>query len=511
MLIANRIVFVTQNLYAMENFTPEDLDFMRQRGSNPETVQHQLDAFKKGFEFADLDRAATIGDGILQLDDDTIEELVADYEDMVSDKKVVKFVPASGAASRMFKELYTYLSDESAEVRERALSFLNELPRFPFYEALREAMAKDGYVLADEVEKQNYSLIVRYLLMPEGLNYGANPKGLLLFHRYEDRVRTAVEEHLVEAALYARNERECYLHFTVSPQHQAGFEALLKEMVPVYELRYGVTYHIDFSIQDPATDTVAVEFDNTPFREENGQLLFRPAGHGALIHNLSRLDADVVFVKNIDNVITEDKVETTVQYKKALAAYLLQLQARTFSYLEALESEEVDNMMLCEMLDFAETELMISMDEEFDTETLRDRLNRPIRVCGMVKNEGEPGGGPFWVLDADGNASLQIVESSQIDKNNPEQMDILTKATHFNPVDMVCGLKNYKGERFDLLQYVDPETGFISTKSYGDRTLKAMELPGLWNGAMSDWITIFVEVPIATFNPVKTVFDLLKR
>lgn len=495
----------------MEKFTPEDLEFMCQRGSNPETVQQQLETFQRGFDFADLDRAATIGDGILQLDEDLMEELVADYDDMIEGHKVVKFVPASGAASRMFKELYEYLSVDTADVRERALAFLRELPRFPFYEALEKVLDKDGYVLREEVNNGNYMLIVRYLLMPEGLNYGANPKGLLFFHRYEDKIRTAVEEHLVEAALYARNGRTCYLHFTVSPQHQAGFESLLKEVVPAYELHYGVTYEIDFSVQDPATDTVAAELDNTPFRDENGNLLFRPAGHGALIHNLSNMDADVVFVKNIDNVITEDKIAPTVNYKKALAAYMLQLQAKTFSYLEQLETDDIDNMMLCEMLDFAETELMIAMDEEFDTETLRERLNRPIRVCGMVKNEGEPGGGPFWVLDAEGNASLQIVESSQIDKHNPEQMEILTKATHFNPVDMVCGLKNYKGERFDLTQYVDPETGFISSKSYGDRTLKAMELPGLWNGAMSDWITIFVEVPVATFNPVKTVFDLLKR
>jgi len=495
----------------MTSFTPQDLEQMRQRGSNPETVQQQLDAFQKGFDFAELDRAATVGDGIVQLDDEFMEELVADYEDMIGNKKVVKFVPASGAASRMFKELFEYLSVDTPEVQEKGVAFLQKLPRFPFYEALAAALAKDGYDLSEEVEKQNYKLVVRYLLMPEGLNYGNNPKGLLLFHRYEDKIRTAVEEHLVEAALYGKNEDVCYLHFTVSPQHQAGFEQLLKQVVPLYELHYGVTYKIDFSVQDPATDTVAAELDNTPFRDENGNLLFRPAGHGALIHNLSNIDADVVFVKNIDNVITEDKVDVTVQYKKALAAYLLQLQAKTFSYLEQLEADEVDNMMICEILDFAETELMISMEEEFDTETLFDRLNRPIRVCGMVKNEGEPGGGPFWVLDADGEASLQIVESSQIDKNNPEQMEILTKATHFNPVDMVCGLKNYKGERFDLTQYVDPEMGFISSKSYGDRTLKAMELPGLWNGAMSDWITIFVEVPIATFNPVKTVFDLLKR
>ncbi|MCQ2283910.1 MAG: DUF4301 family protein [Bacteroidales bacterium] len=495
----------------MMNFTSEDLEYMRQRGSNPDNVQQQLENFQKGFDFAQLDRAATIGDGIVQLDADLLEELVADYDDALQDKKVVKFVPASGAASRMFKELYSYLSEDTPEIEAKALSFLDKLPKFPFYEALSEALAKDGYDIATEMGQHNYKRVVSYLLNPEGLNYGNNPKGLLLFHRYEDKIRTAVEEHLVEGALYAQNKGVCFLHFTVSPQHQAGFEKLLEEMVPLYEQQYKVKYHIDFSVQDPATDTVAAELDNTPFRDENGRLLFRPAGHGALIYNLNRLDADVVFVKNIDNVITENRVDPTVTYKKALASYLMQLQSRTFAYLRELDEGNVDTMMLCEMLDFAESELMISMEEDFTPETLHERLNRPIRICGMVKNEGEPGGGPFWVMDADDNASLQIVESSQINKQDSEQMDIMTHATHFNPVDMVCGLKNYKGEKFDLLDYVDPETGFISSKSYGDRTLKAQELPGLWNGAMSDWITIFVEVPIETFNPVKTVFDLLKR
>ncbi|MCR4680775.1 MAG: DUF4301 family protein [Bacteroidales bacterium] len=492
-------------------FSSQDLDFMRQRGSNPEEVQHQLDIFAKGFDFARLDRAATPGDGILQLDDEATEELVADYGQMLEGKKVVKFVPASGAASRMFKELYSYLTDDSEETRGKALKFVDSLPRYPFYEALKQVVAKNGHDLETEARAGNYKLIVSALLNNEGLNYGNQPKGLLLFHRYADKIRTAVEEHLVEAARYACVDGQCYLHFTVSPQHQAGFEALLASVLPKYEQQYNVHYHIDFSIQDPATDTVAAELDNSPFRDEHGQLLFRPAGHGALIYNLNRLDADIVFVKNIDNVITEDKVETTVRYKKVIAAYLLQLQNRVNQYLKVLEAGNVDPMTLMEMLDFAETNLMIPMEEDMDADRLYELLNRPIRVCGMVKNEGEPGGGPFWVLDANDNASLQIVESSQIDKKNPQQMDIMSHATHFNPVDMVCALKNYKGERFDLLQYVDPETGFISSKSYGDRTLKALELPGLWNGAMANWITIFVEVPIQTFNPVKTVFDLLRR
>ena len=500
-----------KNIMAMTEFTPQDLDFMRHRGSDPAIVEHQLECFCKGFDFANLDRAATLDDGILRLDSDVVEELCEDYPHLLAGKKVLKFVPASGAASRMFKELYSYLSDDAPATQQKALDFLDKLPKFPFYEALSDALAKDGHDMAAEIQARNYKLIIRYLLEPEGLNYGNQPKGLLLFHRYPDKIRTAVEEHLVEAALYACNDGECHLHFTVSPQHQAGFEALLAKMVPLYEQQYGVKYHIDFSIQDPATDTVAAELDNSPFRDENGNLLFRPAGHGALIHNMDKLDADLVFVKNIDNVITEERVGPTVRYKKALAAHLLQLQARTFQYLRLLEAGEVDDMMLCEILDFAETDLMISLGEDVTREMLYEKLNRPIRLCGMVKNEGEPGGGPFWVTNAEGETSLQIVESSQIDKKNPAQMDIMTHATHFNPVDMVCGLKDYNGHHFDLARYVDPDTGFISSKSYGDRTLKALELPGLWNGAMSRWITIFVEVPIETFNPVKTVFDLLRR
>lgn len=487
------------------------MNYIRQRGSDPNGVYKQLEDFERGFAFANLECAATVGDGILQLDDDLVDELLADYENMKSGKKIVKFVPASGAASRMFKELYTYLSEDSEDVRKKAVAFLHDLRKYPFYEALKSCMQQRGYDLEQEIINENYKLVVGCLLNSDGLNYGNNPKGLLQFHKYSDFVRTPVEEHLVEAALYAATDGHCYLHFTVSPQHLDGFKQLLDRVVPAYQEKYGVTYHIDFSIQNPATDTVAVELDNTPFRDENGHLLFRPAGHGALIHNLNELDADVVFVKNIDNVITEDRVAPTVRYKKTLAAYLLQLQSRAFQYLKVLEQGPVDNMLLCEILDFAETELMISLDDDFSQEMLMERLNRPMRVCGMVKNEGEPGGGPFWVFNAEGNGSLQIVESSQVDKNNQLQFDIMQHATHFNPVDMVCSLTNYKGEHFNLLQYVDENAGFISCKSYGDRTLKAMELPGLWNGAMSDWITIFVEVPIETFNPVKTVFDLLKR
>ncbi len=484
---------------------------MKQRGSDPDNVRHQLACFEQGFDYARLDRAATLNDGIVSWDEETVEELASDYPHAIEGCKVMKFVPASGAASRMFKSLYDYLEAKDAPTVAKATEFLHQLDQYPFYEALVEVLRRDGYDWKQLQQNNDYKCVIRYLLDPIGLNYGSQAKGLLPFHRYGELVRTALEEHLVEAALYAQNQGQCNLHVTVSPQHWIGFEALLREVTPAYGQRFHVKYHAELSIQDSATDTVAAELDNSPFRDEEGQLLFRPAGHGALIYNLNKLDADLVFVKNIDNVVSEDQVETIAIYKKALAMLLLQRQNQTFQYLRLLEKGEVDEMMFCEMLDFAESELMIEMEDNITKESLFAKFNRPIRVCGMVKNEGEPGGGPFWVFSPDGTTSLQIVESSQINKEDPDQLAIMKNATHFNPVDLVCGLKNYKGQKFDLLQYVDPNTGFISSKSYGSRTLKALELPGLWNGAMSDWITIFVEVPVQTFHPVKTVFDLARK
>ena len=476
-------------------FTQQDIAQIEARGLSVAEVEKQIENFRKGFPALPVVRAAAGGDGVKQLTDEELKAAEALYEAEVKNLKTIKFVPASGAATRMFKELFEYVNDDKRTAGIDKL--ITNLEKFAFFPELAK-------YLKPQIDDKD---TVRNIII-DGLQYGAKPKGLVTFHAYKEGGRKPVEEHLVEAALYASNGESATIHFTVSPEHQEGFEALLKERQSYYEEKFGVKFNVSFSQQSPATDTIAVNPDNTPFRTDDGKLLFRPAGHGALITNLDKLDADIIFVKNIDNVITEERVEPTVTYKKALAAQLLQLQARAFQYLKELEKGDVDPMLFLEMLDFAESELMIPMEEDITQERLFELMNRPIRVCGMVKNEGEPGGGPFWVLDADDNASLQIVESSQI---SPEQKPVMTRATHFNPVDMVCALKNYKGEKFDLLQYVDPETGFISSKSYGDRTLKALELPGLWNGAMSKWITIFVEVPIATFNPVKTVFDLLRR
>lgn len=496
----------------MLNFNESDLIQMKLRGSSSTEVEKQFSHFEKGFDFAKLVRAATIDDGILVMPLPMVQQLVNQYDQIMKDREILKFVPASGAASRMFKELYSYQQNNDEETKKKARYFLSVLPKFAFFEELSEIMQQAGYSLQGEIDKGNYKMIISFILDSCGLNYGNSPKGLLKFHRYSDKSRYAVEEHFVEAALYARNhDKVCRIHFTVSPAHQADFEKVILELKGAYESRFGVVYDITYSVQDPGTDTLAATEENLPFRDDDGKLLFRPGGHGALLMNMNKLKADVVFVKNIDNVITEDKLAATVTYKKVLAAYLVELQNKLFEYLTKLENVNCKSLDSSEVRNFIEEKLMIPIRKDSSIEELKILMNRPIRVCGMVKNEGEPGGGPYWVENSRGETRLQIVESSQIDIHNSSQKKIMENATHFNPVDMVCSFRDYKGNFYNLPDYVDENSGFISLKSYGSRTLKAMELPGLWNGAMADWLTIFVEVPLETFNPVKTVFDLLKR
>lgn len=464
---------------------------MEEHGLTPAALETQLKNFREGFPFLPVTRAASCGDGIRVLDAAGIEQAAARYDRAKESLRVVKFVPASGAATRMFKDLFEFVREgrRTAVVGE----LLANRRRFAFWPELRTIIGDD----ADE--RQTVENIVA-----EGLRYGETPKGLVSFHRYGDEVRKAVEEHLVEGAQYAAAGGEVKIHFTVSPEHLTRFEALLAEKIPGYESRFGVKYRISFSVQDPSTDTLAVNPDCTPFRRADGRLLFRPAGHGALIGNLGKIDADIVFVKNIDNVTTDARRGDTVLYKKALAGVLLALQERIFEYLMALE---VPGAELEPIAAFIENELCVKLPKDYGTPLLRRVLNRPIRVCGMVRNEGEPGGGPFWVAGADGLETLQIAESNQI---APEKRELMRSATHFNPVDLVCSFRTSKGGRFDLQEFVDPATGFISRKSDGGRELLAQELPGLWNGAMARWNTVFVEVPITTFSPVKVVTDLLR-
>lgn len=464
---------------------------MEEHGLTPAALETQLKNFREGFPFLPVTRAASCGDGIRVLDAAGIEQAAARYDRAKESLRVVKFVPASGAATRMFKDLFEFVREgrRTAVVGE----LLANRRRFAFWPELRTIVGDD----ADELRTVEN-------IVAEGLRYGETPKGLVSFHRYGDEVRKAVEEHLVEGAQYAAAGGEVKIHFTVSPEHLTRFEALLAEKIPGYESRFGVKYRISFSVQDPSADTLAVNPDCTPFRRADGRLLFRPAGHGALIGNLGKIDADIVFVKNIDNVTTDARRGDTVLYKKALAGVLLALQERIFEYLMALE---VPGAELEPIAAFIENELCVKLPKDYGTALLRQVLDRPIRVCGMVRNEGEPGGGPFWVTGADGLETLQIAESNQI---APEKRELMRLATHFNPVDLVCSFRTSKGGRFDLQEFVDPATGFISRKSDGGRELLAQELPGLWNGAMARWNTVFVEVPITTFSPVKVVTDLLR-
>ena len=472
-------------------FSKEDLQQIEQHGLTQAQVEQQIENFRKGFPYLKIVRAAAAGDGVLVMSDEQIAQAEARYNDAAANIKVVKFVPASGAATRMFKELFEYVNDDKRTPGIDKL--LDNIEKFAFWPELSK------YIMPDSPDEEIVESIVK-----TGLCYGSKPKGLVIFHSYPEGNRKAVEEHLVEGALYARSGDEVYIHFTVSSEHMGGFWDVLGATQPYYEERFGVKYNVSFSVQKPSTDTIAVNPDNTPFRTDEGKLLFRPAGHGALIENLNDIDADIIFVKNIDNVTTDERRGDTVKYKKALAGLLLELQEQAFEYLKVLEVGGAD---LEPIAKFVEEKLCVKLPEDYNTELLKAVLNRPIRVCGVVRNQGEPGGGPFWVDGGDGTESLQIAESSQI---APEDMHLMKSATHFNPVDLVCGVKDSRGGKFDLTQYTDPSTGFISSKSSGGRDLRAQELPGLWNGAMAKWNTVLVEVPITTFSPVKVVQDLLR-
>ncbi|MBQ8367185.1 MAG: DUF4301 family protein [Alistipes sp.] len=472
-------------------FTNNDIKQIEARGLSVADVERQIENFRNGFPSLPVVRAAAGGDGVKQLNDEEIKAAENHYDNLAKSLCTVKFVPASGAATRMFKELFEYVNDDKRTAGIDKL--IVNLEKFAFFPELAK-------FLKPQIEDKD---VVRNIII-DGLQYGAKPKGLVTFHAYKDGARKPVEEHLVEAALYASNGTSANIHFTVSPEHQAGFEALLEERQSHYENKFGIRYNVSFSVQSPATDTIAVNPDNTPFRNDDGTLLFRPAGHGALITNLDKLDADIIFVKNIDNVTTDERKTDTVTFKKVLAGELLRLQGRTFELLRAIErGEDVE----AEAVAFLRDELCCKLPEGASRELIVATLDRPIRVCGMVKNEGEPGGGPFWVRDDEGREQLQIAESSQIAKDD---MYLMKEATHFNPVDLVCGVKRYDGTKYDLTKYTDPKTGFISSKSAGGRELRAQELPGLWNGAMANWNTLFVEVPITTFSPVKVVQDLLR-
>lgn len=484
--------------------TENDLIQLKERGISEEKVNQQIENFKQGFPFAKLVAPATPANGIIQLSTEDIEKFIAVFDEKSNENTILKFVPASGAASRMFKELFAFAENPTKD--SKIISLLENYQEFAFADEINSFLGKN----TANPTFNDFVKIANFILANEGLNYGFLPKGLIKFHKYSDGNRTAFEEHLAEGAVYSKDGNNVvHLHFTVSPQHLEAVNKLMDVVVPNYEKAFGVTYQINYSTQSPASDTIAVDMENNPFREEDESILFRPGGHGALIENLNAINADVVFIKNIDNVVPDRIKDLTYQYKKALGGYLLQVQTDVFAALTLLEGDVSDSQLI-EIKSLA-ISIGINTPENVDTKAfLIEKLNRPVRICGMVKNEGEPGGGPFWVAQKDGSSSLQIIESSQIDMDQADQKDIVANATHFNPVDLICGVKNYKGEKFDLAKFIDPETGFISYKSKAGKELKAQELPGLWNGAMADWITLFVEVPVITFNPVKTINDLLR-
>lgn len=472
----------------MIEFSNDDILQIEQHGLTPDAVAAQLDAFARGFAFSDIVAPATAGDGVIQLDAEMRRHYIDIYEQYQRMHSVVKFVPASGAATRMFRDLFEFLNTGARNTVTDAV--LNNLSRFAFYDDLKKFLP-DTPTDTDIIER---------IVTDAGLNYGHMPKALIKFHRYADGARTALAEHLDEGAEYARGADGVNVHFTVSPEHRAGFEELLHRLVPEYSARYGVQYNIELSYQKSSTDTIAVNPDNTPFRDADGRLLFRPAGHGALIENLNEIDADLIFIKNIDNVCAASHRGDTIEYKSALAGYLVMLQSKIFDYLNNTTAP------LGDVIQFINDNLGVRLSRDATRADCNRILSRPLRVCGVVRNTGAPGGGPFWVRAADGTVSLQIVESAQI---APDARDIMNTSQYFNPVDLVCATRDASGRHIDLIQFVDENTGFISEKSAGGRPLRAMERPGLWNGAMAGWNTVFIEVPPTTFTPVKVVADLL--
>jgi hypothetical protein len=500
--------------------TQQDLKQLAQKGISEAQIEKQLGEFKTGFPFLKLEGAAAIGKGIVAPSAEEVKQYVSAWQQYkAAGKKVVKFVPASGAASRMFKDMFAFVdADYDAPTTDFEKKYFDNIEKFAFYDELDAVCKKNnGKGIKALVAEGNYKAVAANMLQADGLNYGQLPKGLLLFHNYAEGPRTPMEEHLVEGALYAASNGEAHVHFTVSHEHMELFKAKVAQKADIYAQKYGIKYDISFSEQKPSTDTIAANPDGTPFRNSDGSLLFRPGGHGALIENLNEIEADVIFVKNIDNVVPDRLKGDTVEWKQVIAGVLVTLQQKAFDYLRLLDTGRYTHEQIEEMIRFVQQDLCC---RKFDIKNLedaelviylREKLNRPMRVCGVVKNVGEPGGGPFLTYNQDGTVSLQILESSQIDKSNREYMEMFTKGTHFNPVDLVCAVKDYKGQAFDLPKYVDPTTGFISQKSKSGKELQALELPGLWNGAMSNWNTVFVEVPLSTFNPVKTVNDLLRE
>ena len=483
-----------------------------------DVVQLQLESFKQGFPFLSLVGPATPARGIQVWEETQVQHYQSYFQRKAAELDIVKFVPASGAASRMFKDLFSFLETDGDLAKNGfTQKFIESLQKFAFYQDLEVVLQQEGESIASLLEKKEYKKLVAALLTETGLNYGNLPKGLLKFHAYTDANRCPAEEHLIEGIQYGVGKnKQVQIHFTVSPEHEEGFVKEISQHLPRLQEQAGLAFRLSYSHQKKSTDTIAVDEANEPFLEDDGSLLFRPAGHGALLENLNEVAADLIFIKNIDNVVPDRLKPVTKSYKMALAGLLLEVQARVFEALKALE--EVSSQSVSKAQEVYVSDLGGINPQTLQGASLTEqaaffqaKLNRPIRVCGMVKNTGEPGGGPFWIQEKDGTQSLQILETAQIDLNDSESKQHFQASTHFNPVDLVCGTRDYRGQAFDLLQFRDMNTGFITEKSKSGKVLKALELPGLWNGAMAHWNTLFVEVPLITFNPVKTINDLLRE
>lgn len=506
----------------MTKFTDADLRQLQQKGISVDTVEKQLESFRKGFPYLKIESAAGIGTGITPVDDDLMKIAEERWNGFLADGgRVVKFVPASGAASRMFKALFAFVNSEESIPAEGSpvAELVANIEKFAFFADLENTVGRlYGKTIAELVAEGRAKDLVKALILPEGLNYGALPKALLKFHRYGDESVTALEEQLAEGAeMAASKDGAVNVHFTVSADHHKLFDAKLEQAIPEIEKKKGVKFHVSLSEQKPSTDTIAVTPDNELFRDDSGRLVFRPGGHGALIENLNDIDSTVVFIKNIDNIAQKGLRDKSVQYKKVLGGMLMLVHDRMTALAARLrsnpdeatveEARKFVNGILCTTT----VDLENAACAKCAAEEILRIFDRPLRVCGMVRNEGEPGGGPYNAWSSDGKTlAPQILESSQIDLSKDENKELMAKATHFNPVDLACYLKREDGSAYDLPRYVDHATGFISSKSLGGRELRALELPGLWNGAMSDWNTVFIEVPAFTFTPAKTVNDLLR-
>lgn len=491
----------------MDNFFDSNKikDQLKEKGITNQLILKQISIFKKGILPVELLKPCTVGDGIQSLSESETDHFINIYNDNINKVGTFKFVPASGAATRMFKDIlseYTNLK-KSTDIDNQNFPNINKLldnlSQFAFFEEI------ESY---EDISNKNK--IIEQILFEDGLNYSNLPKGLIKFHKYTDNSRTAFEEHLVEAREYIGDESgNCNIHFTVPSEFKSDIEEFLEDKL--YKYQQGpIKFNLSYSIQNPSTDTIAVDPENSPLTDENKKLVFRPAGHGALIENLNSIDSEIIFIKNIDNVTTDKYLPETVKYKKVLAGYLITIQNKIEEILEEIDKANTDIELSDEIIEFCSNELGIELPDHRGPGTIKNLLNKPIRVCGVVKNEGEPGGGPFWI-NKDGIKSRQIVESAQVDMTKEKQKDIWNSSTHFNPVDVACWVKDYRGKKFNLDNFIDKEAGIITIKSSNGKEIKALELPGLWNGAMADWLTVFVEVPLITFNPVKTVFDLLRK